>query len=298
METQMGIKFLTFSLVLFFSNFIQAEKTPHQLSKDNTNEVSIQQIRNATLKISYAGVTFLIDPLLAKKGAYPGFEGTYRSELRNPLIDLPISIPEIIEGVDAIIVTHTHLDHWDDAAQKFIPKHFPLFVQNEQDAELIRSQGFTNVKILDGDTLFNNIHLSKVGGQHGTDTMYALPDLVNRLGDAMGVVFQAEGSKTLYIAGDTIWRHETTKAITEYKPDIIILNTGYARLKNFDGSIIMGKDDVKHAYQITTDAIIIAIHMDAVNHAMLSRKELRDFIAKEELNNRVLIPNDGETIKL
>ena len=280
------------------TNFSLADKTSNLNFKNNTNQVLIQQIRNATLKISYAGTIFLIDPMLAPKGAYPGFEETYRSELRNPLIDLPASISEIIKGVDAIIVTHTHLDHWDDAAQKFIPNHFPLFVQNEQDAKLIQSQGFTNIRILDNNTLFNDIHLTKVGGQHGTDSMYAVPDLAKRLGDTMGVVFHAKGFKTLYIAGDTIWCDETTRVISNYKPEIIILNTGYARLKNFNGSIIMGKDDVKHAYQTASNAIIIATHMDAVNHAMLTRKKLREYIAKEGINDRVLVPNDGETIKL
>ena len=280
------------------TNFTLADKTSNLNFKNNTNQVLIQQIRNATLKISYAGTIFLIDPMLAPKWAYPGFEETYRSELRNPLIDLPCTISEIIKDVDAIIVTHTHLDHWDDAAQEFIPKHIPLFVQNEQDADLIRSQGFINIKILDNNTLFNNIHLSKVGGQHGTDTMYAVPDLAKRLGDTMGVIFQGKGIKTLYIAGDTIWCDETTRVIGNYKPEIIILNTGYARLKNFDKSIIMGKDDVKHAYQTATNAIIIATHMDAVNHAMLTRKELHEYITKDGIDDRVLVPNDGETIKI
>ncbi|MBI0094898.1 MULTISPECIES: MBL fold metallo-hydrolase [Gilliamella] len=280
------------------TNLTLANKTSNLNFKSNTNQVLIQQIRNATLKISYAGTIFLIDPMLAPKGAYPGFEETYRSELRNPLIDLPCTISEIIKDVDAIIVTHTHLDHWDDAAQEFIPKHIPLFVQNEQDADLIRSQGFINIKILDNNTLFNNIHLSKVGGQHGTDTMYAVPDLAKRLGDTMGVIFQGKDIKTLYIAGDTIWCDETTRVIGNYKPEIIILNTGYARLKNFDKSIIMGKDDVKHAYQTATNAIIIATHMDAVNHAMLTRKELHEYITKDGIDDRVLVPNDGETIKI
>ena len=71
----------------------------------------MQHIRNATSKIDYAGKVFLIDPLLAKKGAYPGFEGTVRSDRRNPMVELPMPAPEVLKGVDAVIVTHTHLDH-------------------------------------------------------------------------------------------------------------------------------------------------------------------------------------------
>src|SRR3546814_6490581 len=63
----------------------QAQTTPS--AEAITEQVQLQQIRNATLKITYADTTFLIDPMLSKKGSYPGFEGTYRSQLRNPLVD-------------------------------------------------------------------------------------------------------------------------------------------------------------------------------------------------------------------
>lgn len=69
--------------------------------------MNITHIRNATQIIHYAGKRFLIDPMLADKGAWPGFPGTARSELRNPLVELPFSRDKIVD-VDAVIVTHTH----------------------------------------------------------------------------------------------------------------------------------------------------------------------------------------------
>lgn len=106
------------------------------------SSVEVQQIRNATVKIDFAGTTFLVDPMLSAKGAFPGFPGTYRSELRNPLVDLPFSADEVLKSVEAVVVTHTHTDHWDEAAQQQIPKNLPVFVQNEVDAKTIRGQGF------------------------------------------------------------------------------------------------------------------------------------------------------------
>lgn len=41
------------------------------------NAVTVQQIRNATVKIDFSGTTFLVDPMLSPKGAFPGFPGTY-----------------------------------------------------------------------------------------------------------------------------------------------------------------------------------------------------------------------------
>ena len=50
--------------------------------------------------------TFAYDP----KRAYPGFPDTFHSELRNPTVELPMPVKDIMKGVDAVIVTHTHCD--------------------------------------------------------------------------------------------------------------------------------------------------------------------------------------------
>lgn len=77
--------------------------------------MKITQIRNATQIITYAAKRFLVDPMLAPKGAWPGFPGTAHAEIRNPMVDLPFGVDKIVD-VDAVIVTHTHEDHWDQAA--------------------------------------------------------------------------------------------------------------------------------------------------------------------------------------
>ncbi|WP_417777977.1 MBL fold metallo-hydrolase [Stutzerimonas xanthomarina] len=261
------------------------------------HKVHLQQIRNATVKISYGGTTFLIDPMLAKKAAYPGFENTYRSNLRNPLVDLTESPEKVISGVDAVIVTHTHLDHWDDAAQKALPKDIPLFAQHEEDAQLIRSQGFKNVRVLTDEAEFGGVKLTKTGGQHGTDEMYAVPALAKPLGEAMGVVFQAPGYKTLYLAGDTIWRKEVDQAIETYHPKVIVLNAGKAKMTGFEGAIIMGEEDVLRASKAAKDARIVAVHMDAVNHMSLTREDLRTYVKKQGIESRVDIPEDGASLE-
>ena len=84
-----------------------------------------QQIRSATGKLYYAGEVFLIDPLLAKKGIYPGFALTKRSELFNPLTELPLSTDEILKDVTCVMVTHTHLDHLDLYAETLLARFCP-----------------------------------------------------------------------------------------------------------------------------------------------------------------------------
>jgi L-ascorbate metabolism protein UlaG (beta-lactamase superfamily) len=101
--------------------------------------MNITQIRNATQLITYAGKRFLVDPMLAPKGAYPGFPGTAHADIRNPTVDLPVEVTTLLDA-DAVIVTHTHDDHWDQTAIAQIAKDKPIYVQNDSDAALLRSQ--------------------------------------------------------------------------------------------------------------------------------------------------------------
>ncbi|WP_285222426.1 MBL fold metallo-hydrolase [Halomonas sp. ISL-56] len=217
--------------------------------------------------------------------------------MRNPLVGLPMPAEDLIDGIDAVIVTHTHLDHWDEAAQALLPKGIPLFAQNMEDAELIRSQGFSDVRVLEDGTEFCGVQLHKTGGQHGSDTLYAVPELAQSLGEVMGVVFEAPGQKTTYLVGDSVWRDEVEQALAHFNPEVIVLNTGAAEVTGFEGDpIIMGKEDTLRTHQAAPSATIIAVHMDAVNHMTLSRDELADYVQEEGLQEHVLIPADGELV--
>ncbi|ALQ50593.1 MBL fold metallo-hydrolase [Nitrosomonas ureae] len=249
------------------------------------------QIRNATLIINYAGKKILIDPWLAEKGALPGFGGTINDHIRNPTAELPMSINEIID-VDAVILTHDHPDHWDDAAKNAIPKDMLIFTQHEKDAQSIRSAGFNNIRILDENNVYDGITLIKTPGQHGKDKV--LEDMKELLGDVCGIVFKHPDEKTFYIAGDTIWCQAVEDNLKKYHPDVVVLNSCDAQVIGNE-SIIMGKQDVYEVYKAAPDATIIASHMESVNHATLSRKELREFLSEKGMMQRVLVPEDGES---
>ena len=254
--------------------------------------MKLTQIRNATLKVEYAGKKFLIDPMLSKKGAFPGFPGTINSHIANPTVDLPLPLSEILD-VDAVIVTHTHQDHWDDAAKEAIPKDMPIFTQNARDQWDIQMSWFRNTWVLEERNDFGGITLNKTPGQHGRGEI--LEGLMGDiLGNVCGIVFTHPTEKTLYIAGDTIWYQGVEQNLKQYKPDVMVLNSGDAKVLPNE-SIIMGKEDVYEAYKAAPLATIIASHMGAVNHASLSREDLRAFIVDHRMNSRVLVPEDGES---
>lgn len=273
--------------MMVFSTFAQGKI-------ENSN--SIQLIRNATVVFQYGSKQFLIDPMLAKKDAYAGFPGTANAHLRNPMVELPLPVANLLDP-DAIIVTHLHVDHWDEVAVQMLPKDKKVFAQNEEDATVIRLQGFTNTEVLAKDTYFGNIKIQKTDAQHGSDEAYANPQMGKLLGHASGVFFTQAGEKSVYFAGDAIWTSDFEAQLKKLNPDVVVLNTGDAQVDGF-GAIIMGKEDVNKVHQLLPNATVVAIHMEAINHCVLTRKELADFVLEKGIATQVIIPSDGQKIVL
>ncbi|MGF9696206.1 MULTISPECIES: MBL fold metallo-hydrolase [Paenibacillus] len=249
--------------------------------------MKITHIRNATIIVEYAGYQFLIDPFLADKGTYPPFPNSARQDQMNPLVSLPTSIDNIIRNIDAVIVTHLHLDHFDDAAKEALPKDIKMFVQNDADAIEVKNAGFNNVEVLQIDTVFQGIELVKTKGEHGRG------EILKLAGEVCGVVFKHTSEQTLYVAGDTVWIESVEEVIHTYKPEVIVVNGGDNQFLQ-GGSLVMGKDDIYEVYQTASDAKIIVVHMEAVNHWGLSREELRNFLKDKGMTRNVLVPEDGD----
>lgn len=249
--------------------------------------MKVKLIRNATLVVEYAGKTFLVDPFLGDQGAYPPFPNSLRQDQFNPLVSLPTSLDNII-NVDAIIVTHLHLDHFDDKAKEVLPKRIPMFVQNEEDANEIRNAGFQNVQIMSEHSRYEDIQLIKTYGEHGRG------EILKLAGNVCGVVFKHPDEKTLYVAGDTVWYEAVRESIETYKPEVIVVNGGDNQFLQ-GGSLVMGKNDIFQVHRAAPNSKIISVHMEAVNHWTLSRAELKDFLAEKGISSAVLVPDDGES---
>ncbi|AWP35448.1 hypothetical protein B9D02_23050 (plasmid) [Pantoea vagans] len=259
--------------------------------------MKLTQIRNATLLLEYAGKKFLIDPMLAEKEAWPGFAGNARPHLRNPMVDLPVPRDELL-AVDAVIITHTHADHWDEAAQQQVPKNMMIYSQNESDAALLRSEGFENVRMLQDENRFiDGLTLYKTDGQHGSNALYADKAMGEILGDACGLVFTHPAEKTLYVAGDTVWVKPYVRSLQRFQPQVVVLNIGNAT-NDLYGPIIMGKEDTLRTLNILPGVIIVASHMEAINHCLLTRAELRAYTSEQGIADKVLIPEDGDSMTI
>lgn len=261
--------------------------------------MQLQQIRNATIKVFYGGKYFLIDPMFAPKNSFAPIEIGPNPNLSWPTCDLSISPDEIIKDLDVIIMTHYHNDHFDQAAVDKLKKGVKVYIQDETDKEILRKLGFSNLTVLSEEGMsFAGIWLYKTRCQHGIKTK-AEP-VFNSFGmryDAMGVVFKHPDEKTVYVTGDTIWCDDVKKVIDTHEPDYVIANCCDEQM-NGCGSVNMTLEDIKELHTYAPDVTIIASHMDTVGNSALSRKELQKFAKDNKFANSLIIPKDGEILKL
>lgn len=178
----------------------------------------LQLLRNATLKLKYAGHTILIDPYFAPKHSLPPYAG--RSP--NPLAELPASTDEILDGVELVIVSHLHSDHFDAVAQALVPKHLPIICQPGDEAT-ISGAGFADVAPLLDTTIWHGVTLIRREGSHG------LGPVVDKMGSVMGFSIEATGEPGVYWAGDTVLYPPVANTISETRPAVIITHSCGAR---------------------------------------------------------------------
>jgi L-ascorbate metabolism protein UlaG (beta-lactamase superfamily) len=80
--------------------------------------LKLRLIRHATLWLQYAEVNFLIDPMFADAWVNPPIINS-TNDRRNPLVPLPMAIDDL-HCPDAVLVTHLHRDHWDEATSLWV----------------------------------------------------------------------------------------------------------------------------------------------------------------------------------
>ncbi len=247
--------------------------------------MKIQQIRNATMKLTYAGKILLTDPYLAVQHSMV----SYRGEQWSPLVELPFSISDVLNGVEMILISHIHSDHFDRTAQKNLSKKLPLFCQ-PIDASEIEKTGFQHVIPVHDSVSWEGITITRTKGRHG------LGEVLKEMGEVSGYVLQAENEPTVYWAGDTVLYDAVYDVISEFKPDIILTHSCGA-IWGDNVLIIMDAQQTVSLCKAAPEAIVVATHMDTVDHRTVTREDLRIFAKKEGIQRQLQIPEDGEILK-
>jgi L-ascorbate metabolism protein UlaG (beta-lactamase superfamily) len=245
-------------------------------------------IRNATALLTHGGSRFLIDPALDPAGARPPI-GNTPNQHPNPIVDLPDGWQDLVANPDALVVTHLHRDHFDDSAAAVLEKSLSVLCQPD-DEERLQGHGFRDVRPVDQAATFDDVTLTRTAGHHGTG------DIGRAMAPVSGFVFDAPNETRVYLAGDTIWCDEVARAIADHAPEVIVVNASGARFLE-GGPIVMTAEDILQVHLAAPEALLVVVHLEAINHCIESRSYYRERLPEFGLPmDRVRIPEDGEAV--
>ncbi len=267
--------------------------------KKGRKEVKIHHLRNATFVIESGANHIIIDPMLSDKGELPPFARFRHKSQKNPIVSLPDNAAGILNKVTHCLLTHSqkfgikalqHTDHLDDAGESFLRgKNIPV-VTREQDASYLEKHGLHVEAALQywqaAELLGGKI--TAIPALHGHSWIHSL------MANGAGFYLQLVDEPSIYISGDTVYTKDVERALTELKPDIAVMAAGSASL-DISEPILMSLDEIV-TFVRTAPHIVIANHLEALNHCPTSRLQLKQTLEKNGLLAKILIPDDGETL--
>lgn len=263
--------------------------------------MKIHHLRNASCVLETGTMRILIDPMLSAKGELPPFSVIRFQARRNPIVDLPAESDKILQNITHCLITHSrtfgikalqHTDHLDAKGEAFLVKHKIPVLTGKPDVEYLKNYGMRVNHGLEcwRQQPFGEGSIMAVPAMHGHGW--------NRQFMANGVGFYLEfvGEPSVYIAGDTVYTADVERALQEYKPDVVILPAGSAQL-DIGPPILMAPDELLTCIKKVPGKVVLN-HLEALNHCPVTRLQLETLMEQNNLQERVFIPDDGQTIEI
>lgn len=243
--------------------------------------------------IEFSDKFILVDPMLGKKGtAGPPFTLFRFKPKRNPILDLPPNAMEIVNKTTHCLITHLHPDHLDKEAETFLKLNNIPITCSTKDKKALKKRGLNVVKTVGywKESEFLGGTIEGIPARHG----YGF--VARPMGNVMGFYVQLPNEKTIYLSADTIYTEDVDKVLKQYKPEINVVACGTAQLDIFKPLLMTMEDIIQFTKNST--GIVIANHLEAVNHCPTTRAQLANEFKKQGLAEKTKIPNDGETIEI
>jgi L-ascorbate 6-phosphate lactonase len=248
--------------------------------------VALSWLGQAGFALAAAGATALIDPFLA-----PHPKRRYEAPV----------LPADLDGIDVVLCTHEHIDHFDDESAPAIAGASPgaLFVVPKPIVEMVEEAGIARDRILGvqpGDTLeVAGLSVEAVPARHGVtmEDAYGFGEalsggLVRFLGYVVGV-----GGVRVYHAGDTIHYEGMEATVAALEPDVALLPVNGRHAEREARGIVGNLNEREAAW--LADAIgartLVPMHHDLFVGNLGSSAALVDAAEEEDRHVTVVVPH-------
>jgi L-ascorbate metabolism protein UlaG (beta-lactamase superfamily) len=189
-------------------------KADPKINQNETEQIDVQFLGHAFIRITYKGKIYFIDPWVTGNGS---------NIPNNP--QYPYNY---IPYCDYVIITHPHYDHFSESTLTFIENQYhPIYIStfeiivkiselfNITDNDRLVGINKGGYTIIDDSLVINMVSADHTGScQYCTSTYF--------YSEPVGYVFEFSNNNVLYITGDTAV-NENMKVIQDlYNPNIII----------------------------------------------------------------------------
>jgi L-ascorbate metabolism protein UlaG (beta-lactamase superfamily) len=254
--------------------------------------MKITHIRNATIIIEIQGINILVDPMLSKKSTLPKLR-YYKSKARNPLVDLPEAFHQLKKTIDYALITHCqkgHFDHLDRAGVHWLNKNQTPTFCTSHDANYLDKKGInTNVLAKRCNPFFNG-SIEQIPAKHTRGWLTPFME------HGVGYYIKIKNEPSVYLMGDTVLTDEIRKFIYDNQPEYIVAPTGKAQF-DIGAPLLLDEKEIVELASLSK-GVVIANHMEALDHCRISRADLSAILIDNNLNQRFMIPQDGQTLNL
>ena len=254
--------------------------------------MKITQIRNATIIIETNGHRILVDPMLARKAALPKLR-YYKSNRRNPLVDLPDEFTRQENDIGYALITHCqkgHFDHLDRAGVRWLRNNEITTFCTKRDHAYLSKKGINTHALEEKTSPFFEGSITQVPATHTTGWLTPFME------HGTGYFIQLPDEPSLYLMGDTILTNDIRQFVLRYQPDYMVAPTGKAQF-DIGAPLLLSEEEIIELAELS-NGVIIANHMEALDHCRVSRTDLARLLAQNNLTSRFIIPVDGETVVL
>jgi L-ascorbate metabolism protein UlaG (beta-lactamase superfamily) len=229
--------------------------------------VSITLIGGPTALIEVDGFRLLTDPTFDAPGAYQ-LPHVKLEKLAGPALGA-----EAIGDVDAVLLSHDqHADNLDRSGRDFL-KNAKRVLTTEAGAKRLggHAEGFSPwaSTALEGKN-GRCLTITATPARHGPAGIEPLS------GDVIGFVVSSdkEGSRPIYISGDTVWYDGVAEVAKRFKAGVVLPFAGAAQTRG-PFHLTMDTNDAIETARAFPDAVIVPVHTDGWAHFRQGSGDLR-----------------------
>ncbi|UAK32427.1 MBL fold metallo-hydrolase [Nocardia asteroides] len=217
-----------------------------------TTALEVLHVGGPTLRLRYAGRTWLTDPTFDEPGDYPGRVTLHK--LVGPAVS-----PRELGPVDVVLLSHDeHPDNLDMSGREFL-RTVPTVLSTPGAAT--RIEGVRGLQNWETVTV-HGVQVTGVPALHGPEGCEPFTGFVT------GFVLRAEGEPTVYVSGDNA-SVDVVRRIAERigRIDVAVLNVGAANIGHFgDADLTLNARTALLAAEVLGDALIVPVHGEGWAH--------------------------------